>query len=134
MHALPAGAYELLIENAGTGDYRVFVLTSPANQTLDHTLSVNFYGPSSVEERVVTHRQFTVEPYTVGRRQVTVPQSPQTVYVYPVQPKVEEKRQGPSRDKVRLRNTILGVGALNEVFNEAKNVETFARVFSVELS
>lgn len=120
LHSMAPGAYELLVENKLNGNYRVFALTSYDGEITDHTFTVNFYGPSNVYERVITSREFTVEPYIEGRRTVPAmyhPRSPQVVYVYPVQPAPVERNRGTSQGNVRTRNTVLGVGVLNEVFN-----------------
>lgn len=124
LHAIPSGAHELVVENRNTGTFQVFVLDSPSNEVMDHSMYVNFYGNTRIVERVVRQREFEVQAYQTGQRQVMHPphrgQAPQ-VYAYPVVVEPQRDHSPREHERIRGRNTILGVGVLNEVLGGGKS-------------
>jgi len=131
---LAPGTHEVLIERVDTGEYQIFPVSSDANRSVTVNLYADFVGPSRVVESVVMRESYDVEPSSRGRRtpaplvgQFTAPDyrpvtPPQTVVVVPADRSTGRTVtvHGPSRDKVRRRNTILGLGAVNEIANDGR--------------
>ena len=123
---LPPGIHELEVLDSHTGEYRLFRVSAPKTGGVMRNYQVYFDRPAKITESVMVTRELIEEPVAAGIRRSTRGhrETPGAAHYYPP-PRYEHKTgphekqvvHGPSREKVRRRNTILGLGLANELFH-----------------
>lgn len=134
------GSHTLKIENAETGEVKIFNVYSPPTATAEKEVDVNWdSAPVAARPEPTTEfvRTTVVQPGPVVVQQpvpvVYAPVRPvygRPVYGPPPAPyprygsRYEAQRYQEERDKVRSRNVLLGAAAANEIFNKGNSKGT----------
>ena len=119
-----SGSHTVKIENAQTGELKIFNVYSPAGATAEKDIDVSWVGTTAPVAQVaaVQPTSEVVQTTYVGQ-QVPVVVAPQNVVYRPYYgPRYGgygyyDRRAQEARDKVRSRNVLLGAALTNEVFN-----------------
>lgn len=127
---MKTGSHTLKIENAQTGEIKIYSVNSPAGATAEKDIDVAWEGAAAPQAQPIAEPTTEYVQTTVVQPRAVVP-----VVLAPVQPVVYRPyygrgsrydreylhRQQEERDKVRSRNVLLGAAAANEIFNKGNS-------------
>ena len=120
---IPAGTHKIWIENAATGEIKVYAVLSPASVRVEKTVEATFQ-PSGTPPRqvVVLPEERAPRVWTTSGPSYRVPRP--VVYSTPVSTPVvvssTRTRSQKEKAKVHTRNTLLGLTAASQIFTGDK--------------
>ncbi len=116
---LAPGKHELEVLDGRTGEYRLFRIYSPRSGNVLRHYDVHFDRPAKITESVISKSLVVEERAEAGVRTSEAQGVPRERVV----------KHSPSRQKVRRRNLLLGLGAANELFNHGNKHKRRRRDF-----